>query len=389
MRLSADEAALIEDMRNQRLKDAQSRGGRIRGDQVREAHLSAGEDQKKREALKKLDQGETPVAVASDLEISVQTVYNWIKEAGRSKGGRVVAEKRAVAESRIKGMGAIREELGKRGVILGIDDCEIDANSEMVDGDLRPDNVIEVTSNSIGVISDCHVPFHDLRRDSSGKIYGSYLTALEYLKDRNIGTLIINGDFMDNYNLSAHEKIESKRDWSWEADAGRAMLRALRAFFGDKVRIIYREGNHEERLQRYLAAKANQVQNMLILSEILHLSSLGIEWVGERSKLTVGSLWVDHGHEWFGSGGVNPARAYRMKAQDNILVGHVHKTSFDMHKRPLDGSFSAGWSMGCLCDLNPHYAARNHWNHGVVHITLDGSGEFTLDNRIILHGKVR
>jgi hypothetical protein len=60
-----------------------------------------------------------------------------------------------------------------------------------------------------------------------------------------------------------------------------------------------------------------------------------------------------------------------------------------MHKRPLDGSVFAGWSMGCLCDLNPHYAPRNHWNHGVVTVDLDKTGEFTVSNRIIINGRVR
>jgi hypothetical protein len=45
--------------------------------------------------------------------------------------------------------------------------------------------------------------------------------------------------------------------------------------------------------------------------------------------------------------------------------------------------------MGCLCDLNPHYAPRNHWNHGVVTVDLDKTGEFTVSNRIIINGRVR
>ena len=75
-----------------------------------------------------------------------------------------------------------------------------------------------------------------------------------------------------------------------------------------------------------------------------------------------------------------------MKSADNILVGHVHRTSQDFFIRPLDGSMTAGWSVGCLCDLNPHYAARNSWNHGFALVHLKKDGIFAVENRIILNG---
>jgi len=265
------------------------------------------------------------------------------------------------------------------GAVPGIDD-----NLEI--GDLRNDVVCEVTSDRTGIISDAHWPFHDLRRDSSGQFYGAYLAALNALKDANIQTLVLNGDMMDCYQLSAHEKTESKRSWKWELDVSRKMLEHLRKFFGDNVRIIYREGNHEERFARYLARKASELQGSLALEEIVGIREFGIEWLGQRAKMSIGKLWVDHGHEWFGGGGVSPARNYRMKSQDNILVGHVHRTSQDFFRKPLDGSMTAGWSVGCLCDLNPHYAARNSWNHGFALVHLAGDGTFKVDNRIIMNG---
>jgi predicted phosphodiesterase len=243
--------------------------------------------------------------------------------------------------------------------------------------------------NKIGVISDAHWPFHDLRREADGTYSGAYLTAIEWLRNCGVDTLLLNGDMMDCYNLSSHEKVENNRSWKWELDAARTMVKHLRQFFGDKVRIVYREGNHEERLKRYLAQKAKELEGTIILEEMLGLHEQGIEWVDERAKVKAGKLWIDHGHEWFGGGGVNPARNYRMKAVDNVMVGHVHKTSTDLFRRPLDGTFIAGWSVGCLCDLNPRYAPRNNWNHGVALVELEAQGNFTVHNKVILQGVVR
>lgn len=268
------------------------------------------------------------------------------------------------------------------GVVPGIDE-------DIMEGHLRDDVVVDVTSESVGIISDAHWPFHDLRRDAAKNYYGAYITALQELRAANIGTLILNGDMMDCFHLSSHEKLEARRDWKWELDVSRAMLRHLRSFFGDKVRIIYREGNHEERFERYMSRHAKELQGVYDIAELLKLREQGIEWASGRAKMTIGKLWVDHGHEWFGGGGVMPARNYRMKAVDNIIVGHVHKTSQDLFRRPLKGDFIAGWSVGCLCDLNPHYAPRNNWNHGFAHVTLAKDGSFTVANRVIIDGIAR
>ena len=261
---------------------------------------------------------------------------------------------------------------------------------EPLAGELREELITDLsTCNKIGVISDAHWPFHDLRRDGDGNYSGAYLTAIEWLRNCGIDTLLLNGDMMDCYNLSSHEKVENNRSWKWELDAARVMVKHLRQFFGDKVRIVYREGNHEERLKRYLAQKAKELEGTIVLEEMLGLHEQGIEWVDERAKVKAGKLWIDHGHEWFGGGGVNPARNYRMKAVDNVMVGHVHKTSTDLFRRPLDGTFIAGWSVGCLCDLNPRYAPRNNWNHGVALVELEAQGNFTVHNKVILQGVVR
>jgi hypothetical protein len=274
----------------------------------------------------------------------------------------------------------------ERGVVFGEDVQSV----EPLAGELREDQITDLSlGNKIGVISDAHWPFHDLRREQDGSYSGAYLTAIEWLRNCGVDTLLLNGDMMDCYNLSSHEKVENNRSWKWELDAARTMVKHLRDFFGDKVRIIYREGNHEERLKRYLAQKAKELEGTIVLEEMLGLNEHGIEWVDERAKVKAGKLWIDHGHEWFGGGGVNPARNYRMKAVDNIMVGHVHKTSTDLFRRPLDGTFIAGWSVGCLCDLNPRYAPRNNWNHGVALVELEAQGNFTVHNKVILQGVVR
>ena len=391
--LTAEEEELVHALREERKREARSKGGKVRGEQIKEAWLTAEREPDPRWAQAKelMGAGKNTSEVAKELGVSRSTAWRWMNTdpalgSGQKKGGESLARATASAEARIKGMEAITAELKRRTEPQVLDPQD---SYGMIQGELRDDTIIELTSSKIGIISDVHVPFHDLRM-TNGELHGAYLTALEYLRDAGIETLVINGDFMDCYNISKHEKLEDRRSFSWELSVTRRMLESLREYFGDKVRIIYREGNHEERWVKFVAGKVPEVKDLMpSLEDLLNLRQLNIEWVSERGKISAGQLWIDHGHEWFGSGGVTPARAYRMKAGDNILVGHVHRTSFDMFKRPLDGSFFAGWSMGCLCDMNPLYAPRNSWNHGVVLVELDKTGDFTVNNRIIIGGKVR
>lgn len=256
------------------------------------------------------------------------------------------------------------------------------------DGELRDDTPFRLPPGRIGIIGDVHVPYHHVYTEN-GVLMGAYVDAITNLRDEGIDTLLINGDFMDFYALSFHEKDRSRRNLAWEIDCGRRMIAHLREWFGSTVRIIYREGNHEERWWRYIQSKADEFKEVddFQFASVMRLHDHGIEWVDGRRTMQAGQLWVEHGHEFFGSGGVLPARNYLLKAMDNVLVNHVHRTSEFYYSRP-HGSTIAGYSVGCLCDLNPWWFPRNNWTHGYAIVDIDPSGTFKVDNRIILSDRV-
>lgn len=337
----------ISQARKGRIDDAKRRGGETTGARTRNAHSYANSQE-------------------------------HLEHIGRKvRGFKGIRERQAQADEELL---AIESPVIPRGAV---------PDFEPIKGELREDKVCDLQTGRIGIISDAHWPFHDLKRDSDGNFYGAYMTAIETLKNSQCDVIVLNGDMLDVYNLSDHEKVEARRSWKWELDVAKAMLQHLRRFFGDKQRIVFREGNHEERYGRYIARKAKELEGTVHLEEFLGLRALNIEWVDKRAKMTAGKLWIDHGHEWFGGGGVTPARNYRMKAIENILVGHVHRTSTDVIRKPLDGSYIGGWSVGCLCDLNTHYAARNGWNHGFAIVDVDSTGDFTVHNKMIIGGEIR
>jgi len=231
------------------------------------------------------------------------------------------------------------------------------------------------------IISDLHFPYQHNQAITS---------ALEYGLKKNVNFILINGDLLDFAAISRHEKEWRQRSPYEEFESARQFLRELRKAF-PKARVIFKEGNHDERWEKWLYVKAPELFNdpEFQLEVRLRLGELKMEIVKDRRPVSIGKLNVLHGHEMAGSsGGVNPARSTFLKTLDNVLVGHFHRTSNHV-EASFGGNVISVQSIGCLCTLNPYYMRVNKHNHGFAYIEHDfNTGEYHLENKLIIKGKV-
>lgn len=231
------------------------------------------------------------------------------------------------------------------------------------------------------ILADIHIPYH---------VREVVQLALRHGKERKVDMILLNGDLADFFSCSFWEKDPRKRDLAGEVKACREFLLVLREAF-PKARIIFKEGNHEERWTRYLRVKAPEVLGMpeFELQKVLTFDSLDIEFVGDKRPIQLGKLNVIHGHEYkFGvTSPVNPARGYFLRAKTHCLGSHLHQTSQHSEKN-LEEKVVSTWSTGCLCDLHPDYNPLNSWNHGFAIVEADKAGAFHVDNLKIIDGKI-
>ncbi len=225
------------------------------------------------------------------------------------------------------------------------------------------------------ILSDTHMPYHDKR---------TIMEAVGEAKRVGATGILLNGDILDCYQLSSHFKEPDKGRFKEEIEVGKAFLDWLRAQF-PKARIVFKEGNHDERLRRYLAERAPALFGIdeVDLRNILGLANRGIEWVGDKRVIQLGKLPVVHGHEFRGGGGVNPARWLFLRAVSTALCGHFHRTS-EHNEQGLDMRLHGVWSVGCACFLYPQYDPNNKWNHGYALADVAADGTFQITNRKIL-----
>ena len=229
------------------------------------------------------------------------------------------------------------------------------------------------------ILGDLHIPQHE---------EGTIRLALAEAKKLRVAGIIINGDLLDSGAISFHKRHSLAPLYADEIAMGQVFLKHLRDSF-PKARIIYKEGNHEERLDAYVMQNASALAGLSGISvpEFCGLSDLGIEWVGDSRVIRLGKLSVIHGHEYRGSGGVNPARWLFLRAGDCAITSHFHRTS-EHHDKNITGYKPACWSIGCACDEHPEWLPGNGWNQGFATVYLDNKGGFEVRNRRVISGKV-
>ena len=229
------------------------------------------------------------------------------------------------------------------------------------------------------VLGDTHFPMHDRT---------TIELAVENARRENAVGVLLNGDLMDMFAVSPFYREPSKEGLLEELECGRAALAWIRSRL-PKARIIYREGNHDFRLRRYVVERGPALADLpeLRLPNLLGLDKLGIEWVQDKAKVYLGKLITLHGHELRKGEGVNPARLAFLRTTATVLVSHHHRSS-EHHQRGLDDRHHAAWSLGCACYIHPDYDPYNQWNHGYAMVDVGSDGWFTTHNRRVLAGRV-
>lgn len=242
--------------------------------------------------------------------------------------------------------------------------------------------IIPTANNNILLISDLHIPYHDIK---------ALTAALDYGKKHKINTVIINGDLLDFHMLSRFEKDPRKRSVKEEFDTCKEFLRVLRKTFPNAA-IYWIKGNHDKRYEKWLLAKAPEVFDdpYYSLEERLRLNEERITLIDDLQLVKAGKLFITHGHLMINGvfAPVNAARGLYMRAKVSTIIAHTHSVS-EHTEKDLKGDITTCWSMGCLCELQPDYSPFvNKYAHGFAHIRTEPNGDFSLLNYRIINGKL-
>jgi predicted phosphodiesterase len=211
------------------------------------------------------------------------------------------------------------------------------------------------TLQPILIVPDTHAPYHDQRA------WDLMLKAARALKPH---TVIHMGDLADFYAVSSHSKDPQRalqlKDELEVAKRLRADLDALKP-----VRKVFIEGNHCDRLTRYLRDRAPELHELIDVRQLLELTDNAWEFVPYKDYIQIGHVYFTH--DTGNSGSYTTKRA--MDAfQHSVVIGHHHSMAYIV-EGDATGKHMVAAQFGWLGDENnadymQRVKARRKWSLG-------------------------
>jgi metallophosphoesterase superfamily enzyme len=207
------------------------------------------------------------------------------------------------------------------------------------------------------VVPDVHCPYHHER---------AWRTMIAAAREYKPTHIVILGDLVDCFQVSDHERTLARgMSLKDELSVAGTLLDDLDSLGASTKYFL--QGNHEKRIERYLANKAPELVGLVSLEDSLRLDERGWKWVPYRRDVRLGKVYFCHDA---GYAGVNAVRQTRARYEGNVVLGHVHRaaTVFEGDAR---GQAHFGLCPGWLGDpdsLAVDYTSsiqkRREWQHG-------------------------
>lgn len=184
------------------------------------------------------------------------------------------------------------------------------------------------------------------------------------------------------------EALGFKIKWSWvDVDPQNPALKGVmrvkiqEAINTRNVKIYWVEGNHENRLSKYLWNMAQALEGLITFDQLFSLKKFGIEYVrgvgdsGNGILRLTKYLTVMHGE----LAGDNAALKQMLAWGGSVVIGHTHKEGMWRKTMP-SGLDWRGMSSGCMCQ-DPTFRSVVNYNRGFISGFYDDeTGRFNLYN---------
>lgn len=238
------------------------------------------------------------------------------------------------------------------------------------------------------ILSDLHIPYED-------KVLVNKVLA--WVRTQELAGVILNGDVLDCESISSFLSLEEV-PLEDEIELGNEFLDDLDAAVRVRnpgAKRVFHAGNHEARLDTYLAKNASKLKGLtdkygdrvLSIPHLLKLRERGWEYKSYREVTRlVGELYVEHGSVVSRHSGMT-AKSTQERLGGSVIVGHVHRVG-EFNKVDRNG-FHEAYEQGCLCVTSPSYLneASANWSQGFAIVDVYGENDFWVSIVKVKNGK--
>lgn len=229
------------------------------------------------------------------------------------------------------------------------------------------------------VFGDCHL-------DATKTCDYSYALMKKYAKTKKWDEIICLGDWLDFTFIGHFADVMAAEGRRINEDLQllRSELRFFKSILKKGGKLIYLEGNHEERLQRLIRSQP-VLEGLVSIKSVCE--ELGVEYVltEEQPYKYNQYLYIAHGLCW----NKNYTDKLAREVGNNIIVGHCHRNQTTTTSYP-DGRTVTAWGLGSLTEQIEEYvkgkALVGHSN-GFAVVYVDEDDYFGV-NPILIHDGV-
>jgi hypothetical protein len=217
------------------------------------------------------------------------------------------------------------------------------------------------------ILADPHAPYHNpWALELARKFLASFLPDI----------LIVAGDLVDFHGLSRFDR-DPKRRMNTDLDvaAGGQWLDAVADPLPGHAKKVFLEGNHDDRLRRFVWDKVPELAGLpgLSLPALLELERRQWDFIPYHNTVPESGapgfyrdgILVVHGfmaRKWSGA----TARAHWERFGGNGIVGHCHRLGVFQHRFFGEDGQNIWYEAGCMCSLEPGYEPGPDWQNGFV-----------------------
>lgn len=204
-------------------------------------------------------------------------------------------------------------------------------------------------------IPDCHIPYHDEY---------AFQLMLDAAKGFKPDHVIILGDFIDMYSVSAHDKNPQRAlKLEWELAETIKCLQKVKKL-GAKNNVFI-AGNHCDRLERYMMSKAPELFDQVKIENLLALKGNGFQYIPYKDHYKIGKVYVTHDT---GKAGKHAHLKSMADFGKSVILGHTHVMSYTI-QGTAEGDHHVGAMFGWLGDFEKvdymhKIKAKVDWSHG-------------------------
>ena len=209
-------------------------------------------------------------------------------------------------------------------------------------------------------------------------------TVLKVNEDWKATHVWIMGDMINASTVSKYGyPADYERDLASEILEARGMLKEVSARVTESnpdVKVKYLEGNHENRVQKYMDKHARELAMLtekdgdktVSVPRLLGLAELGIEWVPYWEDDHIGEATILHGNIARIKGGYT-GHAYIDKYGRSTVAGHSHRLAMIFRTQSGDVKFAIETGSLCKRDMVLPYvrADQADWQQGLALIGVD------------------